>query len=242
MKPEPLSAFQGFAVAAGLSCAAPSRAAPSRAALSRVGLGCTGLVFAGLVSAGLLGCESKPADQRASQAVGGREERDAQGPSAKIFPAPLPGDVGETLGEGGASSRAEVKKQAPRSRPTSFPLGQALSNELPVAGVQLGVVLKAHFAWPGARASVDWEDAALATRPELLIELFPEQLREGAPARARVLFASALFSVPEGTELRGRADRYGFAAVWPCQYSYGCTNGGFGGSVGSFVFIASLSN
>lgn len=87
------------------------------------------------------------------------------------------------------------------------------------------VELRAEFAWPelearsvpvaGAADAADGgsREKTLSTRPELRVL--------GSPlGHLQIELTSPTFSLPAGTQLRARADRYGHVVVWPDQRSY----------------------
>ena len=85
----------------------------------------------------------------------------------------------------------------------------------------VGISLKAHWRWDGvpaghagpevAKAAVD----AARSRATLNVDI-----DLAAPGRMRWIFAGRAFTLPVGTELRARYERYGHLLLWPDRRQY----------------------
>lgn len=145
-------------------------------------------------------------------------------PNAQILPAPLKGGLGR--GKNGASGgRSSTDVVVPEP----FPIDAPLDQEAPSAGPSAGFELNVEWWLPEVRRAEELGSQGERARAGFVVQVLPKsedgstQREDGTTQRAvrqRVQLSGALFHLPEGTELRSRADRFGFIIVWPDGRSY----------------------
>jgi hypothetical protein len=123
----------------------------------------------------------------------------------------------------GLASSAAVLSTAPPPPPTPFPVDGELPPERPPPREGGLVELRGEFAWaevearsvehPSFSALPRRKGVPLATRPELRLLASPW-------GHLAVELTSPTHTLPAGTQLRARSDRWGHVIVWPDQRSY----------------------
>lgn len=156
-------------------------------------------------------CEGRPATADA-----GTNE---PSPNASILPAPL-----ATAPERAGAADAAVPTDASIDADATEPERLREDRWLPEDGAELrepgGFSLKARFRWPDVPAAPRPPEAnAEALDRARTSSTFDAGIDLGA-GRLRLRLASDRFLVPEGTELRSRADLFGHVLVWPDRSRY----------------------
>jgi len=167
-------------------------------------------------------CESgQRSDNSVKRGETGTALLDEPSPNASILPEPL-GDK-PRFPENGSLSAGALSSTAtpivPRPEPIPMPSREPLSEDTLLRGAH-GAGYRAHgrFVWSLSQPHLVVDGAKVQAWPQLTFELLRETPEQAA--RLRIVLSSGVFSLPEGTELRLRADRIGAVIVWPDGRSY----------------------
>lgn len=151
-------------------------------------------------------------------------------PNASILPAPLAADSPE-LDAGGADGGPQglrftptglaIMPDAGAPPPELLRTDAPMPADPPAAREQAGVTLQASFRWrdvpsPPKTPTVSAEGLKAAQKVTTLS--WKVDLTEAG--RMRVVFTSRALPLPERTEIRARADRYGSILLWPNSTHY----------------------
>ena len=168
-------------------------------------------IAAVLLFGSLLGC-------RSNELTGVLDDSATErSPNARILPAPLKGAANR--GKSGASGgRGQLDVVVPEP----FPVDAPLEKEAAGVGTSSGFELNLEWWLPEVRRAEELGSQGERARAGFVVQVLPKS-DDGSvqkAARQRVQLSGALFHLPEGTELRSRADRFGFIVVWPDGRSY----------------------
>ncbi len=177
-----------------------------------------------LALSALLACEER--SREGTGPVGSE-----QSPNASILPAPLaPGREARTDARPGSSA-----SPTPTLPPRPFPNDRELPNEASLERDVGGVELRAEFVWPG----VETREVTLPSKPDAAPPRLDSRADAGKSPEIKTLFtqptlrirlttngrmfaelSSPSFTLPAGTQLMARLDRFGHVVVWPDGRSY----------------------
>lgn len=145
---------------------------------------------------------------------------DQPSPNASIFPEPLGNNQTKPFEKSAASPLASTSELVvPRPKRVFMPDRVALDEDVLAVGAT-GGGYRAHgrFVWSTTQSNLVHSGTKIQTWPQLTFELLREVSEQAA--RLRIVLSSPVFSLPEGTEIRLRADRMGSIVVWPDRRSY----------------------
>ncbi len=161
---------------------------------------------------GALGCERRSTTSEADDV-----EPNEPSPNAHILPAPLQAPQTRTTADRSspASGAALVRQTLPAQ-------GEVEREDPPNVVAVAGFEFRVDFQLNEVRAGAELGAEARRAHASWLVQSTTSSVdvTGSRAARQRIALEGALFTLPEGTELRSRADRIGSIVVWPDGRSY----------------------
>jgi len=180
-------------------------------------------LWGALILAPLLSCQNSSDDAQGKKESSPLSEVEEQSPNARILPEPLQQGArlhpSSELGEiATGASRTDKTPRLPRNKPRPWPILWAPQDDQLKARSGSGIEMILRFSWPQASRTTMVGELEHTLWPHLRVQLLREL--PGQPARMKVILEQGTFLFPLETALVARADRHGYALLWPDARSY----------------------